>query len=87
MELRWCPTGVALVTACAIGRGTDVIRPLARGVTTVVTTGASGGAREGAVVRLGTGPARGGFVAAFAGGRGRQMRRRLACSRGAGVAT
>ena len=87
VELCRRPTGVALVASRAVGAGRDMVGALARRVAAIVATGASGGAREGAVVRLGTGPARGGFVAAFAGGRGRQMRRRLACSRGAGVAT
>ena len=57
----------------AIGAGADVVRCLAGGIAAVVTTGANGGAREGAVIGLGAGPATGGLVATLASRCGREV--------------
>ena len=68
MELGRRPGGVTLVAGGAIGCGTDMGGTLASGVAAVVTTGANGGAREGAVISLRTSPNSGRFMAALAPG-------------------
>ena len=63
----------ALVTSYAIGRSRNMRRALAGGIAAVVAARAIGGAGEGAVVCLGSGPDRGRFVAALAVCCGGQM--------------
>ena len=56
VELRWCPTGVALVASRAVGCCGHVVGALTGGARSVMAAGAIGGCGEGVVVRLGTAP-------------------------------
>ena len=86
MELGRRPTGVALVASRAVGARRDMVGALARRVAAVVTTGADGGTREGAVISLGAGPATDGLVATLASGRRGNVAAVLAAGNGAVVA-
>ena len=86
MELGWRPGRVALVAGRAIGRGRHMVRVLAGGVGAVVATRANSCARESAVIRFGTCPDRGRFMATLAGCSGRQVCRRFARSIGSVMA-
>ena len=56
VELRWCPTAVALVAGRAVGCCGHVVGALTGGARSVMAAGAIGGCGEGVVVRLGTAP-------------------------------
>ncbi len=75
------PSRNAVATG-AIGTGWNVNAVLSRGIGTVMATGAVGCTREGAVIRLGTGPVGSGLMTTVTRPLCRQVSRRLASGHG-----